>query len=92
MGQEFAHVLAIRALGWLVSQETLIDGFLAHTGATQEDLRAQAGDPDFLCGVLDYILLNDQWVLDCAADLEVVPEELPGARMVLGRGDQRHWT
>ena len=61
MRQETAHVLAIRALGWLVSQETLIDGFLAHTGASQDDLRAQAGDPDFLCGVLDYVLLNDQW-------------------------------
>ncbi|KEO60907.1 DUF3572 domain-containing protein [Thioclava indica] len=92
MRQETAHVLAIRALAWLVSQESLIDGFLAHTGASQDDLRAQAGDPDFLCGVLDYILLNDQWVLDCAADLEVIPEDVPGARMVLGRGDQRHWT
>ncbi|KEP69800.1 hypothetical protein DL1_01870 [Thioclava dalianensis] len=92
MQHDSAHILAIRSLGWLVSNETLIDGFLAHTGASQEDLRAQAGDPDFLCGVLDYLMLNDQWVLDCAADLAVAPEDLAGARTVLGRGDQRHWT
>ena len=41
MRQETAHVLAIRALAWLVSQESLIDGFLAHT--LEEELPAAPG-------------------------------------------------
>lgn len=92
MRHEDAHVLAIRTLGWMASQEGLLDGFLSVSGASAEDLRTQADDPDFLTGVLDYLLMEDRWVLECAAELGVQPETIMGARAVLGRGDLRHWT
>lgn len=92
MRQESAQILAIRALGWLAARDELIEGFLSSSGASLADLRARAGDPDFLAGMLDYLLMDDRWVLDCAAELGEAPEALLQARAVLGRGDLRHWT
>ncbi|KEO52878.1 DUF3572 domain-containing protein [Thioclava pacifica] len=92
MRQESAQILAIRALGWMAAQEGLIEGFLSVSGASVEDLRAQAQDSDFLAGVLDYLLMEDRWVLDCSSDLGEAPEAFMQARAVLGRGDLRHWT
>ncbi|MPQ92925.1 MULTISPECIES: DUF3572 domain-containing protein [unclassified Thioclava] len=92
MRQENAHTLALQTLGWLAGREDLIGAFLANSGASVDDLRTQASDPDFLAGVLDHVLQDDQVVLDCAQDLGVQPEALMQARAVLGRGDLRHWT
>ncbi len=92
MRQETAQVLAINVLGWLVGEDGLIDGFMTMTGVSARGLRAQASEPAFLCGVLDYVTQEDARVLDCAAALNEPPEALMQARVVLGRGDLRHWT
>lgn len=92
MQRELAQVTALRALAWLAAQDALFEGFLAQSGADAAQLRAEAQNAAMQCAVLDYILLDDTWVIDCAAALGVVPEDLPMARAVLGGGDQMHWT
>jgi hypothetical protein len=66
MRQELAETAALGALGWLVSRQDLLEVFLGSTGAGPEDLKARAAEPEFLASVLDFILMDDAWVMDCA--------------------------
>ncbi|MDD8022567.1 MAG: DUF3572 domain-containing protein [Paracoccaceae bacterium] len=92
MQQETAYVLALRALGWLAGQDELFEAFLGQSGADAGQVRELAQEPAFLCGVLDFVLQNDAWVIGCAEELGERPEALVQARAQLGGGDQRHWT
>ena len=44
MKQETAEIRAIGILGWLAGQEALLPVFLGATGASEDDLRARAGE------------------------------------------------
>jgi hypothetical protein len=92
MQQEFAEIGAMRALGWLVSREDLVEIFLGSTGASLDDLRHGAAAADFLASVLDFILMNDDWVLDCAEALNVPPAQVADMRQALPGGGLPNWT
>ncbi|CAD0183494.1 hypothetical protein RUESEDTHA_00364 [Ruegeria sp. THAF57] len=87
-----AETLALNVLGWLVGNEELLPVFLGSTGASVQDLKDRAEDPDFLGSVLDFLVLDDSWVMSFC-DANSVPYELPGqARAVLSGGSDMHWT
>jgi hypothetical protein len=46
--------------------DDLVEVFLGSSGASLDDLRARAAEPEFLASVLDFILMDDAWVLECA--------------------------
>lgn len=87
-----AETVAIDALTWLVGNEDLLPVFLGSTGASADDMRGAVTNPDFLGSVLDFILMDDAWVIACC-DVQKIPyERLGEARMCLPGGEQRHWT
>ena len=92
MTPDAAQTLALQALGWLVAQDDLRDGFLGATGASPDDLRARASDPEFLGAVLDFLTMDDAWVMGfCRA--HGLPFDAPmRARQALPGGAQMHWT
>lgn len=92
MRQESAQVLAIRALGWIAARDDVFQAFLGATGAGVAELRARAQDPEFLCAVLDFLLMQDEWVIEFAQEAGVPPAAPLQARAVLGGGDMAHWT
>lgn len=65
----------------------LVSALLAQSGTDVAGLRAMAGRPDFAQFVLDFLLEDDQRVLDFAAALGIKPQRLVMARAVLGGGD-----
>jgi hypothetical protein len=91
MKQEIAETGAVRVLGWLAGEEDLLPVFL---GATGRALRICAfGRPtrSFLASLLDFVLMDDAWVLRCAEALGLPPGDLgacvrrfPGARCRTG--------
>lgn len=87
-----AETVALEAFTWLVANEDLLPVFLGSTGASQEDMRNAVNDPDFLGSVLDFILMDDVWVIGCCDALRIPYERLAQARMGLPGGEQRHWT
>lgn len=92
MTQQEAEVIGARALAWLAGQEDLLAAFLGTTGASAGDLRVQAGDPDFLGAVLDFLTMNDDWIV-AFCDAEGLGYEAPiQARRALPGGSQVHWT
>jgi hypothetical protein len=54
---------------WLAGREDLVEVFLGSTGASLDDLRARAAEPEFLASVLDFILMDDSWVMSTAPTL-----------------------
>jgi hypothetical protein len=56
--------------------------FSAPPAPSLDDLRARAAEPEFLASVLDFILMDDAWVVDCATALGWRPSRwsnAPGA-------------
>ncbi|SDD51516.1 DUF3572 domain-containing protein [Ruegeria marina] len=88
---DYAETLALKALGWLVGNEELLPVFMGSTGADLGDLRSRASDPAFLASVLDFLTMDDAWVV-AFCDAESLPYDYPmQARAALGGGDV-HWT
>ncbi|MEM7508772.1 MAG: DUF3572 domain-containing protein [Pseudomonadota bacterium] len=87
-----AEALAIQVLGWIAGEEERLVRFLGMTGASVEDLRAQAAQPAFLGSVLDFLLSEDAAVIACCEELGIAPEEPMRARASLPGGDLPHWT
>lgn len=90
--QESAETLALRAMAWLLADDDRAAGFLAATGAAPGDLAGQAGDPQFLGAVLDFLLTDDALVTGFC-DAANLPYSAPmQARAGLPGFSQMHWT
>lgn len=90
--QETAEVIGLKVLAWLAGNEDLLPVFQGSTGASEHDIRSGARDPAFLGSVLEFVMLDDAWVMQCCSALEVPNETLMRARQALPGGDQAHWT
>ena len=90
--RESADVIALRALAWLAANDDLLPVFQGSSGASEEDIRNGAHDPSFLGSVLDFIMLDDAWVIDCCASLQIPNETLMQVRQLLPGGEQVNWT
>lgn len=90
--QDHAEAFALRVLAWLVGNDELLPVFLGSTGASEADLRTRAGEPEFLAAVLDFLLMDDAWVLAFCADEGVPGEAVMRARADLPGGADPHWT
>lgn len=87
-----AETLALNALGWLVGNDELLPVFLGSTGASAQDLRDRANETEFLGSVLEFLMLDNSWVI-AFCDANSVPYDHPGqARAVLSGGADVHWT
>lgn len=92
LSAEAAETIALKALGWLIGQEEVLSVFMGSTGVSADDLRAQAGAPEFLGSVLDFILMDDAWVVAFCDAQGVGYDQVMPARAALPGGEQIHWT
>lgn len=87
-----AETLALDALAWLAGNEDLLPVFMGATGAGAEDLRSRAGEPEFLGSVLDFLMMDDAWVI-AFCEARGLPFDTPmRARAALPGGGEVHWT
>ena len=92
MKRNEAENLATDVLTWLARDDERLMTFLGMTGASVEDLRSRAGDPDFLGFLVDF-LLADEATLIAFCDETGRPYDAPQrARRALPGGDMPNWT
>ncbi len=92
MQQESAETIALQALAWLAGDDALLSVFLGATGASELDLRRRAAEPEFLGAVLDFLMMDDAWVVTFC-DAQGLKYETPMlARAALPGGQQVSWT
>ena len=89
---EAAETFGLKALGWLAANEELMPVFLGSSGAAVEDLKAQAGDPSFLASVLDFIMMDDVWVIAFCDAIGAQYQDPMLARQAMPGSEQHHWT
>lgn len=87
-----AETFALKALTWLASNDELLPVFLGASGASVDDLKSQATDPAFLASVLDFIMMDDAWVIELCDTLGAKYEDPMKARYALPGSEQVHWT
>lgn len=92
MAPDQAETIALKALAWLVQNDDLFQVFIGSTGADAADLRAAAESPEFLAGVLDFLTMDDAWVIACCESIDQPFEALQRARAALPGGQLPNWT
>ena len=78
-----AETVALRALGWALSDEARAGRFLALTGLTPEMLRARIHDPLLLAAGIRFLEAHEPDLIACAEFLELEPLQLIEARSFL---------
>lgn len=64
MEREPAQTLALTAAAWLASDGDMLAHFMNATGMGASELRASLADPNTLAALMDFIFMEDAWVLD----------------------------
>ena len=92
MDREQAETMALQALGWMANDPEIMGQFLGWSGASAEDLRDIGASSDLVAAVIDFILLQDDWVIDAARDIGIPPEKFASIKAALPGGAETHWT
>tara|TARA_B100000315_G_scaffold260363_1_gene321154 strand:+ start:858 stop:1148 length:291 start_codon:yes stop_codon:yes gene_type:complete len=78
-----AETLALKAVHFILADDNLQQGFLATSGIAPEDFKALIDTPDFLGGVLDFLLGNEEQLVKFCEECEIDPSEPARARHAL---------
>jgi len=79
-----AEAIAIDALTFIVSSAETAGRFIDVTGVDLSRIREEATKPDFLRGVMQFIIESDELIVACATAVGVKPEEVVAAGQILG--------
>ncbi len=92
LSQDAAETVALQALAWLVGQDEIMPVFMGATGAAVDDLKTRASEPAFLGSVLEFLTMDDAWVMAfCDAHRLAYETPLAAAHVLLGTA-RTHWT
>ncbi len=92
MNSERAEVIALQALAWLAGNDELCSVFLGASGGTVDDLRERATDSTFQAAVLEFITMDDAWVVAFCDMVNLAYDEPLKARYALPGTESVHWT
>lgn len=92
MPREAAETLGLQCLNWLAGNDELLPVFMGATGAAVADFRDRAQDPDFLAAVLEFVLLDDAWVVEFCRTQGLAGDLPRQALAALAGGDGEAWA
>ena len=78
-----AETLAIDALSFIAADPGVLGQFAAVTGHTPATIRAEIAAPEFLAGILDFLLSDESLLLVFASHQGIAPLEIVAARRML---------
>ena len=79
-------MLAIQALTFIAEEPERLNRFLEMTGLSLGEIRAAAGAPGFLAGILEHMLGDENLLIAFATSAGIDPAEVARARSALGKG------
>ena len=92
MTSQEAEIYAIKVTNWLISNQDLLDIFMSSTGVNEATIKSEFHDGVFLAAVLDFLLLDDNWVIDACDAMQLEPDAMHTARLLLPGGERVNWT
>lgn len=87
MVPETAETIALQALAFIAADEAVLSEFLSVTGLGPAAVRNAASAPEFLAGVIDFLLADEARVLAFCAATDIPAEWPQRARMLLPGAD-----
>jgi hypothetical protein len=81
--RDAAEAVAAQGFAFLAREPAQLSRFLALTGIDVGDVRRQAGTPEFLGAVLEYLTRDESLLLVFAENASVAPETVAAALDVL---------
>ncbi|MBO9581758.1 MAG: DUF3572 domain-containing protein [Sphingobium sp.] len=78
--EEETVALALRVVGWTVSEQGRAERMLSLTGLDPQTLRENLTHPATLRAMLDFVLDHEPDLIACAHHLAVKPEAIAAAR------------
>ena len=84
---EEAKNLALSAFSYIANDEEHLTRFMSLSGLTGATIRQAASAPGFLPGVLDYVVSDEALLVEVAKDLQIIPERVMEAHLVLSPSD-----
>ncbi|MDP6350935.1 MAG: DUF3572 domain-containing protein [Alphaproteobacteria bacterium] len=90
MSPEAAQTIALQALGYIAADQPLLDRLLAQSGLDSAAMSAQAANPEFLGGVLDYLLADEALLVGFCQSHDLEPD-LPGRARARLPGATPEW-
>ena len=79
-----SEIIALKVLSFIASDEDRMSHFLTATGLAPEAVRTLAGEPAFLCGLLDYLRADQSLLLIFAESADLDPAAIDIASLRLG--------
>lgn len=83
MNVEMAQILALRALGFIASDEMALRTLLTQTGLTADEIRAAAAESEFQAGVLDFLTRHEELLVSFCESEEITPIDITKAHQAL---------
>ena len=78
-----AEIIALKGLTFLANSDGPLDRFMTLTGTGPADLRARAGEPEFLAAVMDFLMSDEALLTNFCENAAIDPRELQMARQAL---------
>ena len=83
--RQTAEMLAVQALAFIAEDDGRLSGFIALTGIAVQSIRDAAREPNFLAGLLEHIVADENLLIAFAASAGIDPAEVARARQALGK-------
>lgn len=80
---EDPEMVALKTLGWVISDERRAERLLAITGLTPEGLRERLNDRLLLAAVMGFVMGHESDLLACAEAIHIRPERMAEAASAL---------
>ena len=92
MTPQEAEIYALKVTNWLISNQDLLDVFMSSTGVSEATIKSDFYDVVFLAAILDFLLLDDNWVIAACHAMQLEPAAMHTARLMLPGGERVNWT
>ena len=92
IARDTAEMIGLQAVAWLAANDELLPVFMGATGASEDDFRKGLQDPDFQGSVLDFLMMDDAWIVAFCDASDLSYDTPMQARAMLPGGAQMHWT
>ena len=92
MTSQEAEIYAFKVTNWLISNQDLLNVFMSSTGVNEATIKSDFHDGVFLASVLDFLLLDDNWVIAASDAMQLEPDAMYSARLLLPGGERVNWT
>jgi hypothetical protein len=81
---EVAETIALNALGYLAESPESLERLMNQSGLDSTTIRQRAAERDFLAAVLDFLMANEELLIDFCRDRQIDHQSVQMACHVLG--------